>query len=297
MTEHRQEQAFPWLGVVFGAILIALGLGGWFLLSQEQASNKTVAQQVESPKESPALGNVALMAPATATRTGGTSPARTATGTDTTMLAASAQPSSPPPADEPPVIKAPPTPPLDQSDEWVIEQLPLADIASRLAKPDLVRKGVVFIDNLADGDVLYQHSPLSPLTQPFRVVEQDNFSYPDKANFQRYRPYLDWLEKVDMAQWLAFYHQLRPLIGKAAQELGYDADYIDRRLLETIDLMLATPDISDNYALVSPRAMYQFADPQLEALPGAQKLLLRMGRENRLRFQQWLRRFRRALRQ
>ena len=47
--------------------------------------------------------------------------------------------------------------------------------------------------------------------------------------------------------------------------------------------------------LVQPRVLYQFADPQMEALSAGEKLLIRMGPENARKVKEMLREVRRTL--
>jgi hypothetical protein len=51
-------------------------------------------------------------------------------------------------------------------------------------------------------------------------------------------------------------------------------------LIEVIDHLLATPEVRDPVRLVQPRVMYEYADPQLQALSAGQKVLIRMGAAN-----------------
>jgi hypothetical protein len=51
------------------------------------------------------------------------------------------------------------------------------------------------------------------------------------------------------------------------------------RLVEVIDLMLATPDVAQPIELQRPGVMYVYADPKLEGLSSGQKILLRVGHE------------------
>ena len=67
---------------------------------------------------------------------------------------------------------------------------------------------------------------------------------------------------------------------------------INDRLVEVIDDLLATPDIEDPVRLVRPHVLYEFADPELEALSSGQKLLLRIGSEHRSHVKERLREFR-----
>ena len=52
------------------------------------------------------------------------------------------------------------------------------------------------------------------------------------------------------------------------------------RLLEVIDDLQETPDVTGPVYLFKPEAVYLFEDPELEALTAGQKVLVRMGSEN-----------------
>jgi len=71
-----------------------------------------------------------------------------------------------------------------------------------------------------------------------------------------------------------------PLIDQAYMELGYDAGTFNQTLVTAIELMLEAPVIRSPIELVAPSAMYQFKDQELEQLPAAQKLMIRIGPDN-----------------
>jgi len=73
-----------------------------------------------------------------------------------------------------------------------------------------------------------------------------------------------------------------------------------------IDLLLATPEpaqapevalteVKGPYASTQPWTRYEFVDPQWQSLAAGQKMLLRMGPDNRLRLKAKLREIRAAL--
>ena len=72
-----------------------------------------------------------------------------------------------------------------------------------------------------------------------------------------------------------------PLFQQAYREIGYPNGHFNDRLVEAIDLMLATPEAPASLKLVQPKIFYEFADRDLEQLPAGQKLMLRIGREQR----------------
>jgi hypothetical protein len=105
----------------------------------------------------------------------------------------------------------------------------------------------------------------------------------DPSNYARYTPYVETLEALDTAELIANYRSLYPLFQDAYRQMGYaDADF-DARLVEIIDEMLATPDVTGSVNLIKPEAVFLFADPALESLSAGQKILVRMGSENAAR--------------
>ena len=102
----------------------------------------------------------------------------------------------------------------------------------------------------------------------------------DVRNFERYKPLVAVVRDLDMQQLAAVYIRFYPLFQEAYQNLGYPNGYFNDRLVQVIDLMLATPQPRGPIELVRPNVMYTFADPALEARPAGQKLLIRMGPQN-----------------
>ena len=77
--------------------------------------------------------------------------------------------------------------------------------------------------------------------------------------------------------------------------LGYPHGYFNDRLIEVIDHLLTAPVVSEPIGLVQPKALYQFADPDLEDLSAGRKILVRTGPANAARIQEILRQFRQEL--
>jgi Protein of unknown function (DUF3014) len=179
---------------------------------------------------------------------------------------------------------APPLPALDESDAPFHDAL--ADVmgkpaVDRIFRPELlVRHIVVSIDNLSRRHMSVELRPTKPLAGAFIATGNDQQGTIDTANFQRYVPYVQAVQAMDMKKLAALYVRFYPLFQQAYQSLGYPNGYFNDRLVVTIDNLLATPDIITDIAVVRPNVMYQFADPKLEELSAGQKLLLRMGPMN-----------------
>jgi hypothetical protein len=179
---------------------------------------------------------------------------------------------------------APPLPTLDESDAPFHDALgdvmgkPAVD---RIFKPELlVRHIVVSIDNLSRRHMSVELRPTKPVAGAFIATGNDQQGTIDTANYQRYVPYVQALQALDMKRFAAVYVRFYPLFQQAYQSLGYPNGYFNDRLVVTIDNLLAAPDITTDIAVVRPNVMYQFADPKLEDLSAGQKLLLRMGPVN-----------------
>lgn len=190
-----------------------------------------------------------------------------------------------------------PLPPLDQSDEYFKLALtdlfgsPLEDL---LASTGMIQRIVATVDNLPRARVAERIRPLGRLSGPFVVDGQDDsgeFSI-NRDSYRRYDALAGMLADADLREVAAVYRRFYPLFQKSYVELGYPDGYFNDRLVEVIDHLLATPDIDDSTALVRPHVLYEFADPDLESRSSGQKLLLRMGSENRLRVKEALRELR-----
>lgn len=197
------------------------------------------------------------------------------------------------------------TPPaLAESDDflrqhWEEMNLP-ANTQAWLSGDFIVQRAVAFIDGLANGALLRKLTPLAKSDallprSSFLVSKNENGIQLDKANFERYTAFTEFLGSIKPAHLAELFHWLRPLLESAYGELGQPPEQLGNRVITGIELMLETPDIDSPILLKRESVYYQFVDPALEMLPDSQKLLLRMGPENRAAIKQWLRSLKQAL--
>ncbi len=188
------------------------------------------------------------------------------------------------PMPEPPAGGAAALPPLDGSDAPLasaLAELIGKPAVERLFKPELlVRHIVVTVDNLPRKRAAVELRPTRPVPGQFIAEGNDQHSTLDPANYQRYAPYVQVVQLLDIKQLAALYVHFFPLFQQAYQSLGYPNGYFNDRLVDVIDNLLATPEVNGDIVLVRPNVMYQFADPKLEQLSAGQKLLLRIGPVN-----------------
>ncbi|WP_250885798.1 DUF3014 domain-containing protein [Shewanella jiangmenensis] len=177
-----------------------------------------------------------------------------------------------------------PVPPLEQSDAFVAGKVTSLNGAQKLgpllAQQDLVRQFVVFVDNLAVGQLARKQSPVKGPQQKFAVSDIGNKTFLDPAGYGRYDLYANMLAGMSDVQLAALYNQLSPLLEQAFDELGYtDISFADRTQ-QAIDQLLEAPLVDQPMELHSVSVNFKFDDPALEALPPAQKLMIRMGPDN-----------------
>jgi hypothetical protein len=195
--------------------------------------------------------------------------------------------------------QGPPLPALDQSDPLVrdslIGLLGKPAVAKFLVPHRIVRDVVVTVDNLPRRKVAPELRPLQPTAGDTVVDNQGGSTFLSEQNYARYAPLMDVVRSVDPKALAAIYFRLYPLFQQAYENLGYPGKYFNDRMVQTIDSLLATPDVQGPIALIRPKVFYQFADPKLEALPAGQKLLIRMGPQNAAIVKDKLQQFRAAI--
>jgi hypothetical protein len=178
-----------------------------------------------------------------------------------------------------------PLPPLDRSDDYLkIEAAGIFgdSINGILAESGLIERMVATIDNLPRSHVSERIRPVGGLDTPFLVDGQDGSGeyFISVDNSRRYAALVEMVEAADLDALTDLYRRYYPLFQDAYASLGYPDAYFNDRLVEVIDHLLATPEVSGPIELVRPHVMYEYSDPDLEALSSGQKLLLRMGSEN-----------------
>jgi hypothetical protein len=145
---------------------------------------------------------------------------------------------------------------------------------------EFVRRFVVTVDNLPRAKLPSQALLIKPPTGYFLATQSNGRAEIDPRNARRYTIYAQFAELVDPKALVGAYVFFYPLLLQEYRLLGYPTGSFNDRVIEAIDDLLMTPDGNGPVALVQRRVLYEFADPELEALSAGEKIMLRMGAGN-----------------
>lgn len=179
-------------------------------------------------------------------------------------------------------------------------------LAKFLYLEPLARRFVASVDKLGRKPAPDSMWLLRPPPGDFTLAKNrtaEDTSLVAKANSQRYAPFVRWVEAMDTQRLLTLYARLYPVLQQSYVELGHREGQFNDRLIEVIDLLLATPttkaplrvqpavlDAAAKAAISNPlgaatppRPRFEMADPALESLVTGQKMLLRVGPQHAAR--------------
>jgi hypothetical protein len=164
-------------------------------------------------------------------------------------------------------------------------------VLSMMQTDDFAHRVAATVDNLGRERASVRLWPLNPVPGRFTVIRHDGRDVIDPDNGQRYTPYVLLLETLDLPRAVRLYFRFYSDFDRAYASLGYPGRHFNDRLVEVVDLLLATPDVGypievttaslaheATSSLRSP--FYEFEAPALQTLAAGQKILVRMGPVN-----------------
>lgn len=204
---------------------------------------------------------------------------------------------APPPVEPAPVVTAPVEdplpepepppivlPPLEESDALLLSKIEGLSAHPRLGDvadiEGIVGTFVASVVAIANGE-----SPRGTLEylepeREFAIAERDGKVVIDPESFERYTWITGVFSSLDATGAAEVYVQLEPLFDESYRKLGYP----DGRFREALDAAmnrLASTPVPEGYVEVRRgNVLWEFRDPDLEALSPPQKHLLRMGPAN-----------------
>jgi hypothetical protein len=287
MTDS-EENTSPKTGLMLGAALVVVigGLATWSLLKEQPEPEPVAAikplvvqkqpEPVVEPDPEPELPPVAVVTP------------------DPEPI----EESEPEPA---PIIPKIVLPSLQSSDAPVFKELTDMswhhDFAALFVNKDIIRRFVIFVDNMASGTIAREFSSFKPPVSRFKVIDEGSQSYIDQSSFERYDVYMAIISSTEPEDMIKLYNKYKPLVKQVYDDIGYpDHDFTDT-LLQAIDHVLETPVVDGRIELVSPKVMYDYKNEQWQSLTHVQKQVMRLGAQNINKLKPLLRRYRGLLAQ
>jgi len=160
---------------------------------------------------------------------------------------------------------------------------------------NFIQRFVATIDNLPEKKLPRIHLPVRPPKGKFIVSGTPDEPQTSARNNQRYNSYVRAIEAVSPDLAVKIYIHFYPLFQKAYEQLGYKNAYFNDRLVFVLGHLLETPNPPDPISLSQPVVLYTYADPAYENMSAGQKMLLRIGRENRTRMLDILKKYRQLI--
>ncbi len=186
----------------------------------------------------------------------------------------------------------------DASDSPFLDEVSALIGAERVAAiinpQDLIRHIVISVENSGGRQLPQQFSPFKPLESQFEVSGDADTPNLSPSNFTRYSAVMDVIKSSNLTNLLKIYRRYYPLFQAAYHEVGMKG-YFNDRVVQVIDSLIDTPNVEGPIKLILEGNHYKFAESRLEALTGAQKVLVRIGPENEALIKDRLREVRRIL--
>ena len=176
-------------------------------------------------------------------------------------------------------------PSLNESDSFVFNALGSfqsgAVLVELLAEDQIVRKFVVFVENISRGEFPQTGLPYKNLGQEMPVINIDeNLFEMGEESHARFDEVIQVFTELDVDASIALYRTLSPLFQQAYAEIGFRNTSFDDTLGRAINNVLRTTNMEGPYQLVKPSVMYLYADAEIENLLEVHKQLIRIGPDN-----------------
>lgn len=272
--------------VVGGSIAAALCLAvaGWLWWSQSKPPDSAARGQVEAmpaPPAEPVANAPPTPAPAPSAATALEPAALTAPSTQPPLAAAEIGPA-------------------------LVELLGSKSVQALLQTEEFPRRFVATVDNLGRSHAPPLLWPVNPTEGRFMTEERDGTTLVSADNSQRYTAFVLMIETVNIERAVQLYRGMYPLLQQAYGDIGFPDRSFHARLIEVIDVLLATPPVPEPLKVrltevkgpipsTRPWVRYEFDDPALEALSAGAKILLRSGPVNERRLKARLAELRKVL--
>ena len=149
-----------------------------------------------------------------------------------------------------------------------------------LAQRGLIRTLTVTLQNVGEGRSPALFLPFLTPTVRFQAAQKAGQLVADPKSYAAYDDFADGVAALDAAECARVYKLIAPLFEAAYADLGYPGPDFPKAVARAVSVLGATPVSDVEVALRRGPVFLEFADARLEALPLAQKHLLRLGPRN-----------------
>lgn len=163
-----------------------------------------------------------------------------------------------------------------------------------LVSDEQLRKWVILIDQLADGDLSPKFPPVAYPMANFEVLGSKDDARISPKNYTRATALVKSVTAIDPELLVAYYRQWQPLLEKAYAELGKSGKFEDRVVL-AIRNVQAVPAAPIGAQLIARPVMYKFVDAKFEKAPNLHKWMWRLGPNNQAEIKAYLTKVKLAL--
>ncbi|MFT6095097.1 MAG: hypothetical protein ACJA2Q_003007 [Pseudohongiellaceae bacterium] len=176
-------------------------------------------------------------------------------------------------------------PSLNASDSFVFENIRALqngiELVSYLVNDQIVRKFVVFVENISRGEFPQNGLPYRSMQTEMAVRNIDeNLFVMDESAYVRFDQIVSTFIDVDTDAAISLYKMLSPLFQQAYAEIGFRNVSFDDTLRLAISNVLQANELDGPFQLVKPSVMYLYADTGIENLQAVHKQLIRIGPRN-----------------
>lgn len=292
---HSSENpVILWLSVI--AVIVIVLLTIWWVIRPQPGDDidNFGLSPSDSEVASPVVGNATIPAPALETPDIPQQPPVAQAAAETDTLTTASEPDvEPEPTSElsAPVAEPDPLPTLEDSDGdvrgYFSELSASTDYQLLWQTENLLQRWITVLNGAAKGDIIKGVIGFQPPKGAFPVKRIGANYYLSDASFRRYDDWVETIIAVSPQQVAAGFHRFRPLLEQAYGQMGYDPEQLDNMLITLLDRIIAAPVFPAGLELVSKSVNYTYANPDIEALPSLEKLLIRMGPNNTTVLQQY----------
>lgn len=168
------------------------------------------------------------------------------------------------------------------------------DLLGWLVDEELLRKFVILVDQLADGDLSSKHLPLAYPMPAFAILGGKDNARTDPQNFHRAAPLVNAVLAMEPALLVRHYRRWQPLLDQAYGELGKPGQFHERLMLAIRNLQQIPPAPVDAVLAAKP-VVYKYRDAKLEGASALHKWMWRLGPDNQQLINNYLTRLKVAL--